>query len=237
MRSKVSRIAKQRGIAYLFKAGYRRLRFRSSIWLGYNYFRLFKRGSFTFQSKEYSYFYEKYNVTWRNERCIEVPIVWEYVRDFEGEVLEVGNVLSHYFFCKHDVVDKYEKAPHVINQDAADLKLPKKYDLIVSISTLEHVGWDEEPRDYGKIVRTVEKLRSQLNARGRFVATVPIGYNPYLDALLKANEVGFDKILCLKRVSKDNRWVETVWKDIENMKFGSPYPFANGLVVGIVEKH
>ena len=35
-----------------------------------------------------------------------------------------------------------------------------KYDLIVTISTLEHVGWDEEPRDPSKVLRAIENLKS-----------------------------------------------------------------------------
>ena len=34
------------------------------------------------------------------------------------------------------------------------------FDLIVAISTLEHVGWDESPRDPAKAPRAVEVLRS-----------------------------------------------------------------------------
>ena len=83
-----------------------------------------------------------------NERSIEVPIVMEIVNQNKGKrILEIGNVLSNYYKVSHDIVDKYEKAPNVINQDVVDFKTNEKYDLIVSISTLEHVGWDEEPRD------------------------------------------------------------------------------------------
>ena len=39
------------------------------------------------------------------------------------------------------------------------------YDLIVSISTLEHVGHDEVPREEEKILRTMLHLRSLLSAR------------------------------------------------------------------------
>jgi hypothetical protein len=62
----------------------------------------------------------------------------------ERNILEIGNVLSHYFPVNHDIVDKYEKADGVINQDVVHFYSPKKYDLIVSVSTLEHVGWDED---------------------------------------------------------------------------------------------
>jgi hypothetical protein len=108
------------------------------------------RKTFIFNGKTYYYFVHKYNTTWKNERAVEVPIIWDIVREHyrQGKrVLEVGNVLSHYFRIFHDVLDKYEVAEGVINQDVVDFKPAWKYDLIVSISTLEHVGWDEEPKE------------------------------------------------------------------------------------------
>ena len=68
------------------------------------------------------------------------------------KILEVGNILSHYFSVNHDIVDKYEKDVDVINQDIIDYHPNKKYDLIVSISSLEHVGEDETPREPKKIL-------------------------------------------------------------------------------------
>src|SRR3990172_4116095 len=98
--------------------------------------------TFVFRDKTYHYFYHTYNPTWRNERCVETPIIWSIVkRSKEANILEVGNVLSHYFDTNHDVLDKYERAPGVINEDVVEFKSNKRYDLIVSISTLEHVGW------------------------------------------------------------------------------------------------
>lgn len=159
----------------------------------------------------------------------------------EGSILEVGNVLSHYFLFNHDIVDKYEKAEGVVNEDVTKITFSKKYDLIISISTLEHVGWDEDPKkqimlnENQKIRQAIDKLRTLLNPGGRIVVTVPVGYNPNLDFLLKSEKTIFDKLFCLKRISNDNKWVETTWKEIENSKFNKPFPFANGLVIGIIE--
>ena len=60
---------------------------------------------------------------------------------------------------------------------------------IMSISTMEHVGWDESPRDPNKIPLALENLRLKcLAPGGEIVVTVPIGYNAYLDKLLKELE-------------------------------------------------
>lgn len=190
---------------------------------------------FTFGGQRYHYFYHPYNTTWRNERAAEIPIVLAILRQYSGQqVLEVGNVLSHYFFVNHDVIDKYEKWPGVINVDAADYRPSLKYDLIVSISTMEHVGWDEQPHDSAKIMRTIRNLKSSLAPKAKLVLTLPVGYNMDLDRLLDGQSIGFSEKRCLKRISKDNRWVEVSWEDIRCSSYGHPFPAANGLVVGII---
>jgi len=200
------------------------------------YYKMFKPKSFTFQGQIHNYFYHRYGRTWENERSVEVPIIWEMVKKYqEGSVLEVGNVLSHYFPVQHDILDKYEKAHGVINQDVVDFQPPKKYGLIVSISTLEHVGWDEKPKNPPKILHAIENLRTKcLAPRGKIVATLPLGYNSYMDKLLKKRKMPFTKKYYLKRVSY-NSYIEVDWKDLCEVKFGHPFPYANGLVIGIIE--
>jgi SAM-dependent methyltransferase len=156
--------------------------------------------TFTFQGETYRYFYHKYNTTWRNERAVEIPIVWKIVKKYmDRNILEVGNVLSHYFSVNHDILDKYEKAKGVINQDVVNFSTAKKYDLIVCISTLEHVGWDETPREHMKILHAIENLKKLLAPKGKIVITLPLGYNPELDKLLKNGKIHFTKRFCMRR--------------------------------------
>ena len=86
-----------------------------------------------------------------------------------------------------------------------------------------------------KTFQAIESLKKLLNTNGKIIITVPIGYNPNLDNLLKSGKIKFDERLCLKRVSKDNRWIETDWTGIENLKFNHPFPFANGLLIGVIK--
>lgn len=193
--------------------------------------------TFTFQGEAYRYFYHPYNTTWRNERAVEVPIALRKLQSCRsGRILEVGNVLSNYMRCEHDIVDKYEEADGVLNQDVVDFQPPEKYDLIVSISTLEHVGWDEEPREPKKILRALENLKTRcLAPGGQIVVTLPLGSNPEMDRLLKDGTIQFTKQFYLKRVSKDNEWIEVDWVDVSAAKYGNPFPCANGVVIGIIE--
>ena len=93
--------------------------------------------TFEFQGQIYNYYYHSYNATWKNPRCVEIPIISGIIQENKGKhILEVGNVLQHYVKCHHDVVDSTERYPNVINQDIAEFKPDKKYDLVVSLSLI-----------------------------------------------------------------------------------------------------
>ena len=197
------------------------------------YYRRFKSGrSFNARGVDYRYFYHPYNQTYCNERAVEIPIVWPMVQQVPPErVLEVGNVLSHYFPTRHDIVDKFEQAPSVQNVDVVDFRPTQPYDLIVSISTLEHVGFNEKPLEPEKPARAIRHLQHCLSPRARLVITIPLGFNPHLDRMLLEGRIPLDDPLCLRRISADNRWREAPWEDIRRAKYGHPYRNANGLVV------
>ncbi len=233
-------VSKEKGIYYVIRAGIRIIFNLLMNPFGYLHYKIFKSSrTFKFQKDTYNYFYHKYNSTWKNERAVEVPIIWEMVKKYHNhkqKILEVGNVLSHYFPVNHVILDKYEKADGVVNQDVIDFQPPKKYDLIVSISTLEHVGWDEKPREPMKILQAIENLEKCLVPGGKIVISLPLGSNFIMDKLLNDGKIQFTKMYCLKRISKDNKWIEIGWKDINNARYNYPFPKANGLVIGIIEK-
>lgn len=196
--------------------------------------------TFMVSSKKYHYFCHRYNATWRNERGVEVPIVWQEVQQAQKQnkrILEIGNVLSHYFPVTHDVVDKYEQAPGVVNEDIITFKPQKKYDLIVSISTLEHVGWDETPKDKLKTKKAMQAIKKMLTKNGEAVITIPLGYNPHLDILLKREAITFDTTHYLKKTSELNTWAETNSSIVGKIRYGKPFENANGLVIGKLTSH
>lgn len=133
-----------------------------------------------------------YNRTWRNERAVEVPLAEAFLDRVDGPVLELGNVLANYGRSGHVVVDKYELKPGVRNVDVVDYRPEERFGAIVALSTLEHVGWDEEARDPAKIPRAVQHLRHLLLPTGRLLVTCPLSYNPHLDALISADALGAD---------------------------------------------
>ena len=178
--------------------------------------------TFQFDGRAYEYLYHPYNRTWKNERGVEIPIFRELLLQHQGKrILEVGNVLSHYFPIQHDIVDKYEVSPGVINKDIVEYVPPQKYDLIVSISTLEHVGWDEQPQEPAKLLHAIEHLRSTcLAPGGSLIASLPIGYNKFFDGLLNTGKSPFTTQHFLKRISKRNYWVESDWEQVRDVPYG-----------------
>lgn len=177
---------------------------------------------FRFQGAEHDGFDHPYNTTILNERAVEIPVVLDWLPG-KGRGLEVGNVLSHYFPIPHRVVDLYEQADGVENLDLFDIE--GSYDWIVSISTLEHVQWDQEPRDPAGAQRAVEHLYGLLGPGGRLMVTVPGGHHPHLDAFL-AEGAGADRSATLVRSGPgwvqsaepqflpygySTKWAESVW--------------------------
>jgi hypothetical protein len=212
-----------------------------------------RKAYFSFDGQTYRYFYRLHNKTWTNERAVEIPIICHEVRKHDAEsVLEIGKVLSYYCSVQHDILDKYETADRIINADIVDFRGSKTYDLIVSISTLEHVGYDEYRRyglkDYDRyepserqlrqaedhLRYAIENIKNQLSQHGKSIVTAPLGFNPVLDALVKDKSI-FTSVKYLKRVSKSNLWIEALESEVQNVRYDSPFNNANALVICIFQ--
>lgn len=189
---------------------------------------------FTFQGERLPYFLHRYNNTYRNERAVEVAVArWFLTREDNGRLLEVGNVLSHYGLTGHTVVDKYEPGEGVINADVVDYKPDELFDTVVTLSTLEHVGWDEEPREPEKVFAAFDAVRAFLAPGGRLLVTIPIGYNATLDDGLRGGRLTFDEEIWLLRTTRTNDWRECDREEALAAKYGHPFPAANALYVAI----
>jgi hypothetical protein len=225
--AKAKSIYKKKGLLGVIVATSRLIILYLSSLFWYPYIHL-RGNKFQFQGRQYEYFFHFYNLTWRNERTVEIPIARQIVKEWRGkQILEVGNVLSHYISFEHDIVDKYERGKGVINQDIVDFRPNHKYDLIVSISTLEHVGWDEVPRENRKIFKAIRNLRESLSSGGKMFITLPLGQNKELDDLLERGELRFPEQYYLAKVSRTNKWQQTDWARAKE----SSAKYQNGAVV------
>jgi SAM-dependent methyltransferase len=195
------------------------------------------RGSFDLAGERYRYLYRRYKLSWLTERAVEVPVVQALVDRHAGQrILEVGHVLGHYRPQSHLVVDKYEQSEGVLNLDVLELGGLGPFDLIVAISTLEHVGFDEAPFDPGKAARAVEALRDLLAPGGRLVFTIPAGYNRTFDAAIVGGSVATDSLIALRRIRGSSGWREAGVADA----FAAPYDFllyrARGVLFAFIER-
>ena len=232
-------VRKINGVLTLIKEAYKKRGIRYIIYYGpkvfYRTYLKKNKKFFIFRNKNYHYFYHPYNCTCLNERAVEIPIVWGVVKDHQNKrILEVGNALNHYFSYQHDIVDKYEKSGDVINQDVVDFEPTEKYDLIVSISTLEHVGFDEELKDPQKIIFALKNLQNCLVPGGKMVVTLPLGYNPEMDNLLIGGRIPFTRQYFLKRISDSNEWQEVNQGEVRGISYDTSGWSARGLVIGTI---
>ena len=191
------------------------------------------RQGFVFRGHRYPYAAARYRLTWTNERAVELPLaIAELEARRGGRVLEVGNVLRHYGRRGHSVVDKYERAPGVVNLDVLDV--PGGYDLVFSVSTLEHVGWDETPREPAKAAAAVRHLQSCLNPGGRLWLSIPLGYHRPMEEQIATGELDFTSLGCLVRTGP-LAWQEIVWEGPGSHAYGSPFRCANAVLIAVHE--
>ena len=176
--------------------------------------------------------YANYNLTWCNERCVEVALGQWYLDQVEGPVLEIGHVLGHYGRNGHAVVDKFEAGAEVVNADITEWQTEERFALILSISTFEHIGFDDdvEGGSAEKILAAIAAARALLQPGGRLVLTLPLGYNPELDDLIQTSTLGEDRSTFLLRCGP-REWSEVARHQALGTPFGRPYPYANALMV------
>jgi hypothetical protein len=179
---------------------------------------------FEMSGEKYYYYLHPYNATWRNERSVEIALAKSFMKDRDwNELLEVGNVLNNYDTPLHNVVDKYEKAMGVINEDILWFKANKKFKTIIAISTLEHVG---EKENHPKLaIKAVKKLHSMLAPGGQIFCTVPAGFNKELCAALPKL---FKHVYGMKQ-NESGTWIECNIRDLKTI----PYDYKNNTARGL----
>lgn len=194
--------------------------------------RSLQKKEFNVFGKSYEYFVHSYNATYRNERAVEIAIAINFLNTHKDKrILEIGNVMSYYSTHSHEVIDKYEKSPGVKNIDIIDFKVKEKYDAIIAISTFEHIGWDEPEKNPEKFDLAIQHLKKLVLNNEEVLVTVPLGYNPHIDNLVRSNQLPFEKYVVMKR-DKKNNWVECSPLEGVELVYGSTYRAANALLIG-----
>ena len=149
--------------------------------------------TFFLNKKEFHYNKIKFNNP--TERAVKTPIAFHFLAALNKRAseLEVGNVLSHYenhlsetlSIASRRIVDKLEVEVGVDNEDLMNLPSEKKYDAIVSLSTVEHIGQKGSPsggygeqaenRDIEAPLKAIAKIFDLLAPDGKASITVVLG--------------------------------------------------------------
>lgn len=166
--------------------------------------------------------------TWRTERLVEIPLAMHALEISPGaEVLEVGNVLAASGIVGHTVVDKYEVGDGVLNVDVLDYSPERRFDLAISISTVEHIGFDEHPQELDKAGRALMHIAEIAD---RLLVTIPVGCNP--DAEAAMIDGPFDRVELLVKTSRLGQWEQRDVGEATRVRYHVPYFCGNGILVG-----
>jgi septal ring factor EnvC (AmiA/AmiB activator) len=225
--------------------------------------------TFTFKGKELYYNRIKFNNP--TERAVEISIAFDFIANLTNpqKILEIGNVLSHYENSLSEnigirsrrIVDKFEVDLGVENQDLMSLPSAEKYDAIVSISSVEHVGQGDDPsggygeqieyRDLEGPLKAIAKIYDLLAIDGKALITVPFGKltdaewyiqfsQEYLDVLWKKYGIPKDAISAnyLKLIDRETvdenhymLWKEVNALEVSDSEYGWPWSQANAIAV------
>jgi hypothetical protein len=208
-----------------------------------------KKNSVKILNKHINQIYDDYNNTYINERSIEIPFCINLIKDKianlqNPNILEIGNTLIHYEKSEkiaRKILDKYENYPGVINEDIVEYRPNEKFDLIFSISTLEHVGSDYgEKNQQEKFMEAINRSMDLLKNQGFFIVTLPLFYRQTVDNYVFGNK-SFNEKYFLIRENFNNDWKLSSEDEVKYKKdqlgYNLNYPCANSIFIGVVEKN
>ena len=150
------------------------------------------------------------NKAYGNERATEVSLGEYFLNKFGNDTVEVGSVMMYYGWDAHIIVDLTDTHPKVHRVNALDCDY-EGFD-VLCLSTIEHLikreynnGSDQDS------ITLLNKITSQAK---NYLITFPCCYNEFLDEYIKNSNI--PRVL-LKRISKENEWVQEF--DIKNMNY------------------
>lgn len=227
------------------------------------------KNTFNFKGKEITYNRIKFNNP--SERAVEVPIAFDFLASVKQKkrVLEVGNVLANYEntlsqllgIDARKIIDKFEVDANVDNEDLMELSSEEKYDVIVSVSTVEHIGQGVDPsldygdraekRDLEAPLKAIVKIYELLAVNGKALITTNFGTltdggwyiqpSPdYLELLVEKLKIPQDAISLsfLKLIDRETtgnnfqmQWIESELSAVQSAEYNSPFSGANAIAV------
>ena len=74
-----------------------------------------------------------------------------------------------------------------------------------------------------------------LAPQGKLILTVPLGYNPDLDRMIRANDLGSTRRTYFRRTSR-LRWEPCSKQQAVACHYRTPFPYANAILVANIAK-
>lgn len=180
-----------------------------------------------------------------SEQIVELPLVFKNLREGDKKILDFGGVegilpLQLSALGYHVTVLDQRLYPfshpnlNVICGDlfAKDLKITDTFNVIISISVIEHLGLgsygDSVVHDADK--KGVEILWSLLKKGGRLMASVPAGkpavqrgYRVYNEKRIRETFPDIEKIHWFAKAGREGTWGEVQAERIESLVYSEPY--------------
>jgi hypothetical protein len=215
--------------------------------------------------------YNRIHFNNRAERAVEVSIAFDFLarQESKEKVLEIGNTLQHYENTLSDIlgirhrriVDKFEEGPGITNIDIMEIDAEEKYQTIVSISTVEHVGqhcsptgkygMQKQASDFEAPLKAIAKIYDLLAPGGHALLTVPFGRltdggwyiqfsSDYLELLVTSYGIPREALAVsfLKYVAMEPRWsnprqlwVEAQAEELGDVRYDNFWSAARAIAV------
>lgn len=183
--------------------------------------------TFTFDGEKYTYETGEHNNARLNERAVEVPIAAKLASAYD-KVLEIGNVLGHYGYESHTVVDMGDYGKQIHTTDILLFEPGELFDCAISISTLEHM----ESADHA--IKAVEHIKSLLKPGSPYLFTIPHGFNPAIDEAITIDSFETDYIYRMdKKDGELHTWKQELRRfgEIKDLAYNGKSRWANTLYI------
>ena len=141
-----------------------------------------------------------YPITYIDERIVEIPWVINELKGLKGYLLDAGSTLNFKYILKNlthfkkiFITTLYPENIYFNNlnisytyEDLSSLSFKNEYfDVVTCISTLEHIGFNNEIYNYGKfkfnsknktkLITVLNNLKRVLKKNGTLLITIPYG--------------------------------------------------------------
>ncbi len=189
---------------------------------------------FDYHGERLEPFHHLYNLTFFNERAIELAVAHRLLDSIESpwvrdSGLEVGNVLGHYRQLRHCVWDLHEEPAWYQDRELVKshdiLEVPSwgsnpRFPWVISLSTIEHTA---------NPIQALEILYSLVEPGGWLLVSFPTGVDNRLDCFAEElpDMPGITRACTIVRDGNDHGgWVQTPKPQLR--EYG---PWANSVVI------